>query len=329
MQFIISPAQKKSLEENNVKPLILVTTAVGKTGLPTAMQLLDMGFPVRALVRTKDVRTKPLEQAGAELVTGDLGEFADLQAAMQGVQRAYFTIPPGSNGLYTAVNFAIAAQEAGLEHVMFLGQWLAHPEHPSYATRQVWMAEKLFRWMPDVGVTLNSVGWFADNYMLVLPFIAQLGLMPMPLGDGTNAPPSNEDIALVNSGVLADPLPHAGKMYRPTGPKLMTPRDIAAVFARILNRRVRYVNTPDWLFEKAMKAQGLSPFFMTQLRYYVYEYQRNTFGLGAPTDHVRQIGGREPEHFESIVKRYVDSTPGVRRSTLNWLGANAGFMKYW
>ena len=34
-------------------------------------------------------------------------------------------------------------------------------------------------------------GWFADSYMLVLEPIAQLGLMPMLLDEGMNAPPSN------------------------------------------------------------------------------------------------------------------------------------------
>ena len=68
--------------------------------------------------------------------------------------------------------------------------------------------------------------------VLVMAPIAQLGLMPLPLGDGLNAPPSNEDIARVAAAMLADPAPHIGKSYRPTGPELLSPKDIAGIMAK-------------------------------------------------------------------------------------------------
>lgn len=36
------------------KPKILVTSAASRTGTPAVLQLLERGFPVRALVRQRD-----------------------------------------------------------------------------------------------------------------------------------------------------------------------------------------------------------------------------------------------------------------------------------
>ena len=35
-----------------------------------------------------------------------------------------------------------------------------------------------------ITVTVNNVGWFAENYFWVLEPAAQLGILPLPLGDG-------------------------------------------------------------------------------------------------------------------------------------------------
>lgn len=48
-----------------MKSKILVTSAAGKTGMSTSLQLLEKGYPVRALVRQKDARAKLLSKAGA------------------------------------------------------------------------------------------------------------------------------------------------------------------------------------------------------------------------------------------------------------------------
>ena len=96
--------------------------------------------------------------------------------------------------------FAIAAQEAGLEHVVSMGQWLAHERHPFVTNRETWLADKITSRLSGATHTVINAGWFADNYFLELEAMAQKGMMPMPLGDGLNAPPCNEDIARVVVG---------------------------------------------------------------------------------------------------------------------------------
>ena len=122
-----------------MKPKILVMGAAGKTGKEVTYQLLEQGFPVRAFVRIDDQRSRKLYQAGAEIFVGNLAEMSDLTQAMKGIQRAYFVAPFDPGQLYKSIAFAIAAANAKLEVVVGITQWLAHPEHPSVATRESYL----------------------------------------------------------------------------------------------------------------------------------------------------------------------------------------------
>ncbi len=310
-----------------IKPKILVTSATGKTGSAAVRQLLEKGYPVRAFVHRKDHRSEALAKAGADVFVGDMSDVRDLRQALTDVQRAYFVAAIAPNILHTGIAFAMAAEEAKLEVVVAMSQWTSGRSHPSMTTREIWLTDKILSWMPNVDVVTVNPGWFADNYFLVLEVIAQLGMMPMPLGQGLNAPASNEDMARVAVGVLINPAPHIGKSYRPTGPKLLSPEEIAATFGKVLGRRVQYRDISDKLLLKALKAQRLPAFPSSQLRYYVEDYRRNAFGIGAPTNAVLEVGGREPEDFETIVRRYVANSPGAVPSFGNRLKAVRFFIK--
>jgi NAD(P)H dehydrogenase (quinone) len=296
------------------KPRILVTGATGKTGTPTVLQLREKGFPVRALVRRNDSRSAALANAGAELVVGSLEDPFDLETAMRGVQRAYFCPPLEPGTLRRATLFAVAAQEARLETVVILSQWLVDRSHLALHAREKYLSGRVFDWMPGVASVTVNPGWFADNYMAAFEAISQFGLMALPLGQGLNAPPSNEDIARVIVAALTRPGDLIGKSLRPTGPQLLSPDDIAATFARVLGRSVRYQDAPMNLFLKFAKSIGLSEFLIVQLHAFLKDYQRGSFGVGAPTNVVLEIGGRPAEDFEAIVRRYVAGSALARRS---------------
>ncbi|MGI9452447.1 MAG: NmrA family NAD(P)-binding protein [Geminicoccaceae bacterium] len=287
------------------KPKILVTSAAGRTGSAAVRQLLEKGFPVRAFVRRRDARAAALEQAGAELLIGDMFDYRDLRKAMVGVQRAYHCPPFTPNLLHNAMLFAVAAEEAKLEVVALMSGWNPHATHPSVITRGHWIANQIYRWMPSVDVIHVNPGLFAFDYLLGLPAIVHFGQFMAPFGDGLNAPPSNEDIARVATSVLAEPASHIGKNYRPTGPELISPQDVAGILGKVLERKVTYKNVPFKMFSKAAVAQGYPLSDIAHLRYYAEELRAGAFGVGAPTDHVRDVSGVEPEGFASIAQRYA------------------------
>jgi NAD(P)H dehydrogenase (quinone) len=302
-----------------VKPTILVTGATGKTGSPVVLQLLENGYPVRAFVHQKDLRSERLRQAGAEIAAGTLEDYEDLENAMRGVARAYFCPPLEPGTLRRATLFAAAAREARLEVVVHLSQWLADPLHPASHAREKWLSNQIMSAMPGIGTVTVQPGWFADNYFAVLGQAAQLGIFGLPLGEGLNAPPSNEDIARVIVACLINPEPHLGRAYRPTGPSLLSPSDIARIIGKALGRKVRYQDVPLPIFLKAAASLGLSPFVISQLYWFLQDYQRGAFGIGAPTGAVEEVAGTAPEDFETIAMRYTAASPSAKRTLTGWL----------
>lgn len=308
-------------------PKILVTGAAGRTGSAAVLQLLGKGYPVRAFVRARDRRTVPLEKAGAELVVGNLLDFRDVSSAMVGVQRAYHCPPYAPNLLEGTMVFALAAEHAKLEVVALLGGWNDHASHPSIVSRGHWLAKQIYRWMPSVDIVHVNPGLFAFMYLLGLPAAAHFGVLLAPFGDGLNAPPCNEDIARVAVGALTDPAPHIGKSYRPTGPALVSPTDVAGILGRVLNRKVTYRDGSFTMFAKAAKTLGVSDFEVSQIRYYVQELRSGAFATGAPTHHVELVAGQQPESFERTVRRYV-ANPSLIHPKLAVAGKRAalGFL---
>lgn len=301
------------------QPRILVTSAAGRTGSVVAHDLLRRGFPVRAFVHRRDARAEVLRQAGAEVVVGDLYDFRDVERALVDVQRAYHCPPFAPNLLHGATVFAVAAEAARLEVVALMSGWNPHPAHPSALTREHWLANQLYRWMPSVEVVHINPGLFAFTYFLGLPAIVHFGMLMAPFGVGLNAPPSNEDIGHVAAAVLADPARHVGKSYRPTGPTLVSPADVAGALSRVLGRRVRYQDASVTMFAKAARALGFPIFEIANVRHYAAELRGGTFAIGAPSHHVEEVCGRPSEDIETIARRYLAHpeliAPGLRAGT--------------
>lgn len=308
------------------EPIILVTGATGKTGSAVVSQLLERGWPVRAVVRTLDARSEALKKAGAEVVAADLFDPHQLVSAMWGTARAYYCPPFHPFMLQSAAAFAAAAQETRLEAIVGLSQWLASPAHPSLLTRQHWLADRLFSTLPGVAHTVVNPGYFADNYLRLIDFAAHFGMLPNLTGGSRNAPPSNEDIARVAVAALMDPGGHTGKAYRPTGPALLSVPDMAQILSRVLGRKVRPLDMPLRMFLSAARAQGLSAFELSGIRHYIEEHKRGTFERGAPTTDVYDVTGQPPEDFETIARRYA-ALPAARRDAAYTLRAWGGFLR--
>jgi uncharacterized protein YbjT (DUF2867 family) len=311
----------------SIKEKVLVTTAAGKTGKTTALALLEKGYRVRAFVRQRDRRSRELEDAGAEIFVGNLADIADVKSALANTQRAYLCPAPNAHALQNLMTFAVAASESPLESIVFMGQWLSAIEHPAMLTQDTYLAEQILRQIPDINFTTVNPGWFADNYFNVMEPMAQLGIMPLPLGQGENAPPSNEDMGRVIAAILADPEPHHGKTYRPTGPELLAPDQIASSVGKALGRNVKYMNISEKMFLKAMESQKFYQLFITHFRYYMKDYRENSFALGSPNHVVEELTGRPAEDFVTIARRYADEMPEAKRTFTNKLRGMKNFAK--
>jgi NAD(P)H dehydrogenase (quinone) len=308
------------------QPKILVTGATGKTGAAVVAGLREREVPVRALVRSHDARSERLARLGAEVVVADMFDPEQLLAAMRGTERAYYLPSMHPYMIQSATAFALAAQETKLESIVQMSQWLSSPSHPSLLTRQTWLVDQLFSTLPGIAHTIINPGFFADNYLRVIGFAAHLGLFPALTGDSKNAPPSNEDMARVAVAALLNPKKHAGKSYRPTGPELLSANDMVDILSKVLGRKVRRFDLPIWMFVRTARIQGVSAFEMSGFRYYIQDHKQDAFELGAPTNHVFEVTGRQPEDFETTAKRYA-ALPDARRNFKNWFHTFWEFMQ--
>jgi NADH dehydrogenase len=118
--------------------MILVVGASGSLGRETSRQLLAAGQPVRALTRTP-AHLAALQQAGAEVVTGDLTDPPSLARACQGAQAviaAAHALAGNSRNASEQVDdlghraLIDAAQAAGVAHFVFISVMGAAPDHP-------------------------------------------------------------------------------------------------------------------------------------------------------------------------------------------------------
>jgi uncharacterized protein YbjT (DUF2867 family) len=289
-----------------MKPRILITTGAGRTGSAAALDLVQRGFPVRCLVHRDDGRAARLREAGVEVVAGDLYDWRDLRAALRDVQRVYHCPPFDPRLHHGSTMLALAAEEAGVEVVALLSAWNPHPRHPSIVQREHWLTNNLFRRMPFDVIHVNP-GMFAFPYFLGLPAVVHLGMLALPFGDGLNAPPSNEDIGVLAARALTDPGPHVGRCLRPTGPRLVSPGEVASTMGNVLGRRVRYRDVSTRMFVKAARAQGFPTFQTAQVRHYAAELRAGAFA--DVTDHFEDVVGRPPEDFTTITRRYL-AQPG-------------------
>ena len=307
------------------KPLILVTGATGKTGAAVVNCLLEKGVPVRALVHRHDARSEAFERRGAEVVAADMFDPDQVLDALSGVRRAYYVPFFHSHMIQSAVAFALAAKQAKLESIVHMGQWLSHRAHPAIMTRQTWLADQLFAGLPGIAHTTLNPGMFADNFLRVMDFASLLGIFPILTGDGRAAPVSNEDLARVAVAILLQPDRYAGMSYRPTGPKLLSGRDMAAVLAKVAGHRVIPLNLPFRLFRKVARQQRINPLEISGFRFYVEEMRRGTFELdGGVTTVVEDLTGEPAESFETTARRYA-AMPFARQTFANRVKAAVNF----
>lgn len=287
-----------------MKPRVLITTAAGRTGSVAALDLVRRGHPVRGMVRRDDHRAQSLRDAGVEVVVGDLFDWRDLTGALHDVQLAYHCPPFDAQHLHGATMFALAAEQAGVEVVALMSGWNPHQLHPSIFQREHWLANNLYRRQSFDVIHINP-GMFAWTYFLGLPAIVHFGLLALPMGDGRNAPPSNEDVGRVAAGALADPTDYIGRCLRPTGPEMITPSDAAEAMSRALGRTVRYKPVSEKDFIKATRAMRFPTFQIAQVRHYANELRNGGF-IGT-TDHVETVTGTAPEDFDTIARRYLSN----------------------
>ncbi|WP_129662240.1 NmrA/HSCARG family protein [Rothia uropygialis] len=191
-----------------------VFAATGKQGGATATALLDLGMPVRALVRRPESEAaKRLAERGAQVVRADLDEPDTLAPAMQGLGALWFmTTPFGTDGAAAEIGqgkaLADAAIEAGVARIVFSSVGSAERDTgiPHFDSKYQ-VERELQNLGSGVHVTVIRPVFFMDNLLGMAQKDNDGSIvvrMPMP-GDVPLQMIAVDDIGRVSAAVLQDP----------------------------------------------------------------------------------------------------------------------------
>ena len=284
---------------------VLVTGATGDTGRATIDELLARGHRVRALAHGQDDRSKQLQERGVEAVFGDLLDFGQVRAALDGVQRAYFVYPIRPGILQATAYFAQAAKEAGVDGIVNMSQKSAREDAKSHAATDHWLSERVFDWS---GLTVAHIRptYFAEWLLYLAPMI-KAGTLHVPFGTGKHAPIAALDQGRVIVGILEDPAPHKGRIYPLFGPVEYTYQETARVLSRVLGKNVQYKQIDFDEFSKTLQASGKSAgrensFLFQHLKEVAIDHQKGIFE--GTNDLVEKLGGRPPMTLEAFIEKH-------------------------
>ena len=259
--------------------------------------------------------------AGVEVVYGDLLDFGQVRAALDGVRRAYFVYPIRPGIVQATAYFAQAAKDAGIDGVVNMSQVTARPDAKSHASTDHWLAERVFDWS---GLTVAHIRptYFAEWLLYVAPMI-RAGRLHVPFGTGKHAPISAADQGRVIAGILHDPAPHKGATYPLFGPVEYTYAETAQVLSRVLGKSIEYKQVPFDAFLGMLKSGRTHPidgassrnlygelggkpsdgsgdsFTVQHLKEVAIDHQNGFFG--GTNDLVEKLGGRPPMTLEAFV----------------------------
>jgi NAD(P)H dehydrogenase (quinone) len=279
--------------------LYLVTGATGNTGLPTVEFLRAAGHRVRALVHSLDDRSQSLVDLGAEVVEGDLLDFASVGAATAGVHAAYFCYPIAPGNLLTATAlFAQAASEAGVHAIVNMSQISARREARSNTAREHWIAERLLDRTAIVTTHLRPT-FFMEWLGWYLVRRGDEGIFRLPFADARFAPIHGRDQAKVIAAILQNPDPHDRQIYPLFGTEELDYHQIATKVAATLGIAVHYEPIEIEQFARGLRAGGATENLIQHLSSVAQDFRD---GIFAGTNNlVEAISGSRPWTVEDYV----------------------------
>ena len=279
----------------------------GGVGRAVFVKLRAQNVLVRFMVRREDERAAELKGLGAEVVIGDLTRPETVAAALQDVGRMFFAMAVSPDHLLAATVVASVAKEYGkLEALvdlsqMTVSQMTATSTEESHQQRLHWLAEQVLNWsgLPVVHVRPTV---FLDTPLfttMAARSIRENGTIALPFGSGRTSPVAVDDVARVVATVLRDPAPHIGQIYELTGPRSVDMTELAAAFARALDRPVTYVDVPLDRWQAGLSRLGLPPHTEQHVATMAKLHRDNRYDRTA--DGVERVTGIPPQSIEAFV----------------------------
>ncbi len=234
-------------------PLVLLTGATGYVGGRLLLTLEQHGYRVRCLARRPAVLARRVGPR-TEVVAGDLLDRPSLDAALRGVDAAYYLVHSmGSSGSFEAAdreaagNFAQAAKSAGVRRTIYLGGLGSRDEVLSPHLRS---RHEVGRILADSGVPVLEfrasiiIGSGSLSFEMIRSLVERLPFMVAPKWVKVPAQPiAIDDVLSYLVAALELPL-HESRVYEIGGAEQLSYADLMRAYARQRGIRMRMLPVP-------------------------------------------------------------------------------------
>ena len=271
---------------------ILVVGGNGTVGSGLVRILKEQGHAVRVLTSKKTEG----DSVHADLLTGE-----GLDAAFEGVDRAFFLSPGGYADQHAVLSPLIAkAKAAGLKKVvMMTAIGVEHADGSPMRRAELELEAS--------GVPFNIIrpNWFMQNFVNFWGHgIKTAGTIALPVGDGKAGFIDARDIAASAAALLLDDA-RRGTAHSLTGPELLDHAQVAAILAQATGKPVTFKDiTPDEL-RPGLLAAGL-PADYVEVLLALLGFLKAGFAA-VVTDDVKTLTDKAPRTFKAWAEEFADS----------------------
>ena len=255
---------------------ILVTGSTGTIGSQVLQRLVGQSAQIRALVR--DDASKAKLPAGVQPVQGDMTDVASMRAVLKGVDTLFLLNAVAADETTQALGTLGLAREAGIQRIVYFStiNSALFDDVPHFAGK--YLVERVID-AQAVPATVLRPAYFMQNDLIFRDAL-KAGVYLWPIGSVGIAMVDIRDIAdavvaeLLRRERAPHPLPRT--TIELVGPDTLTGADIAAIWASVLGKDVRYGGDDLATFES--QAAGMMPGWMAHdIRLMLRAFHR--FGL--------------------------------------------------
>jgi len=228
--------------------MYVVLGANGRAGGQTAQALVELGKPIRVVLRRPE-QAESWKKLGADVAIGSIDDTPGLADALKGASGAFVLSPPPESGdpyrraEETGRALAQAVRQAGLPKIVALSSIGAQHET---GTGVIAMLNTLERHLDRVApsTTFLRPGYFVETWGEVAQAAIADGVLPSFLEPSQKIPMvSTIDVGRTAAGLLCDDF-RGQRIVELAGPQDWNANDVAAAFGTVLGRCVDVAFVP-------------------------------------------------------------------------------------